>query len=54
MPELRQLLVEGLDRLGALPQQILDERLFGVLDRLLFQKEFLDIVGSLFFRHGDF
>lgn len=53
VPELRQFLVEGLDRLGALPQQILDERLLAVLDRLLFQQEFLDGVGWLFFRYGE-
>jgi hypothetical protein len=53
MPQLGQLFVEGLDRLGALPQQVLDERLLAVLDRLLFQQEFLDGVGWLFFRYGE-
>ena len=52
MPELRQFLVEGLDRLGALPQQVFDESLLAVLDRLLFQKEFFDGVRWFFFRNS--
>jgi hypothetical protein len=35
MAELRQLVVEDLDRLGALPQQIFDEGLLAVLDRIV-------------------
>ncbi len=54
MPEFRQFLVEGLDRLGALPQQVFDEGLLVVLDRLLLQKEFLDGVRWFFFRHSEF
>ena len=47
----RQLVIKGFDRLGALSQQIVDEGLLAVLDRLLFQKEFLDGVRWLFFPH---
>ena len=44
---------DGYRMLGAFPQQIVDERLLAVLDRLLFQQEFLDGVGWLFFRYGE-
>jgi hypothetical protein len=47
IPELGELLVERLDRIGALPQLVFDERLLAVLDRFFFQKEFLNRVGRL-------
>jgi len=54
MPELLQLFVEGLERLGALAQEIVDQGLPALLDRLFFLKEFFDVVGWLFFPHADF
>src|SRR5581483_7651442 len=54
MPELRQLLVEGFDRIGASLQQVVDKSLFSVFHGLLFQKKLFDGVGWLFVRHSDF
>src|SRR5579862_4020161 len=50
--QLFQPLVEGLDCSLALFQQIVDERLFTLLHRLLLSKEFLDSICPTFFRHS--
>ena len=51
IPELRQLIVERLHGVRALPEQVIDEALLAVLEGFLVGKEFLDGVGL--FRHGD-
>jgi len=50
--QLLQFFVEDLDRSLAPFQQIVDERLFTLLHRLLLGKKFLDSVTPAFFRHS--
>ena len=50
--ELRQLLIEGLHGFSLLPQQIVDDGLLAVLDRLQVRKDFFNIVTRFFFWHS--
>ena len=53
IPEFRQLLVESRDCCLALLQEISDERLLAVIQRLFFGQKLFDIVGLFVIRHSE-